>query len=455
MDKKLIIFDLDGVLIDSKEIHFNALNIALSEIDKKYEITKEEQKKIYEALPTNSKLKLLTQYKGLNEKYYDQIWNKKQKITKLLISNIQSDIDLLNYFTKIKSNNINIAIASNSIEETIKICLKSLKIYDFVDYVIGSDKVINSKPHPEMYWRAMSYFGAVPEETVIFEDSIVGKIAASDSYANLIEVKNRKDLTEEKIDKAIKILKKSKSKLKGQNINILVPMAGAGSRFSEVGYSFPKPLIDVNGKPMIQAVVDNLAIEANYIYIVQNEHYVKYGLEYLLNAITPNCKILKIDGITQGAAVTALFAKEFIDNDTPLLIANSDQIIDWSGKEFIFDMMKKNADGGIIIFESTHPKWSYVKINQFGLVIEVAEKKPISNNATAGIYFWKMGSDFIKYAKQMIEKNIKTNNEFYICPVFNEAIEDGKRIYTSEVKKMWGIGTPEDLEKYLNENYIS
>ena len=229
-------------------------------------------------------------------------------------------------------------------------------------------------------------------------------------------------------------------------------MAGAGSRFQQAGYTFPKPLIDVKGKPMIQVVAENLNIKANYIYLVQKSHREKYNLDTLLNLVTPGCKIVEVDGITEGAAVTALLAKEFINNDNPLFFANSDQFVEWDSNEFFYKMNETNADGGIVTFEATHPKWSFAKTNEEGLITEVAEKNPISTHATVGFYYWKYGSDFVKYAEQMIEKNVRVNNEFYVCPVYNEAIQDGKEIRMFEVEKMWGLGTPEDLKYYL-ENY--
>lgn len=446
--KKLIIFDLDGVLVDSKDIHFNALNTALKDIDEKFVIDKKEQRSIYEGIPTAHKLKILTNQKGLSENLHKEIWENKQKITTSLFDEISVDADLVSYFKHIKKNNIFIAVASNSIKNTINMCLHRLGIFDLVDFVVGNEDVLNPKPHPEMYWKAMSYFGSIPESTVIFEDSIVGKMAAIDSKSNLIEIENRKDLTFKKIEEAVSILKSSSS-WSNKELNVLIPMAGAGSRFSEAGYGFPKPLVDVNGKPMIEAVIDSLGINAKYTYVVQKEHFEKYNLGYVLNLITPDCNIVQIEGITEGAAITCLMAKQFINNDKPLVMANSDQIIDWDSRQFIYDLYTKNADGGIAIFKSTHPKWSYARIESEGKVIEVAEKKPISDNATVGIYYWKHGSDFVKYSEQMIEKNIRVNNEFYTCPVFNEAIQDGKRIYALPVNKMWGIGTPEDLNNYL------
>jgi dTDP-glucose pyrophosphorylase len=205
---------------------------------------------------------------------------------------------------------------------------------------------------------------------------------------------------------------------------------------------------------MIQVVVDNLNIEANYIFLVQREHYNQYNLKYLLNLIAPGCTIVMVDGLTEGAACTTLLAKEFINNDSPLVMANSDQFIEWNSNECMYAFSADAIDGGIITFNATHPKWSYAKIGEDGFVSEVAEKKVISDQATVGVYYWKHGSDYVKYAEQMIANDIRTNNEFYVCPVFNEAIADGKKIRVKNIEKMWGIGTPEDLNYFL-DNYKS
>ena len=233
-------------------------------------------------------------------------------------------------------------------------------------------------------------------------------------------------------------------------MNIVIPMAGNGSRFKEAGYDLPKPLIDINGKPMIQLVVENLNIkEANYIFLVQSEHYKNYNLDVLLNKIKPNCQIIVIDRVTEGAACTTLMAKKYIDNDIPLLIANSDQYIEWDSEIFINDFSK--YDAGIVTFKDNHPKWSYAKVDDFGYVSEVAEKQVISDQATVGIYYWTNGKEYVKYALQMIDKDIRVNNEFYVCPVFNEAILDNKKIIIKEVEKMYGLGTPADLQVFLQK----
>jgi dTDP-glucose pyrophosphorylase len=331
-----------------------------------------------------------------------------------------------------------------------------LGIIEFFDLILSNEDVKNSKPHPEIYWKAISEMSCLPEETLIVEDSPYGLLSASRSKSHILRVGSPKEVTYINIKNKINTIKENynmKSPAwRDEKLNVLIPMAGAGSRFEQAGYTFPKPLIEVKNKPMIQVVVDNLNIKANYIYIVQKKHREKYNLDTLLNLLTPNCRIVEVDGLTEGAACTALLAKEFIDNDAPLFFANSDQFVEWDSNEFMYKMNETNADGGIVTFEATHPKWSFAKIDDKGLVTEVAEKNPISNIATVGYYYWKHGSDFVKYAEQMIDKNIRINNEFYVCPVFNQAIEDSKEIRTFNVEGMWGLGTPEDLKYYL-ENY--
>jgi NDP-sugar pyrophosphorylase family protein len=236
-------------------------------------------------------------------------------------------------------------------------------------------------------------------------------------------------------------------------MKILIPMAGEGSRFSKEGYQFPKPLIDVNGKPMIQRVVENLNFDAEYIFLVRKEHLEKYmGLLGTLLQITKNhCKIVPVEKLTEGAACTALLAKEYINNEEDLLIANSDQIIEYEKDNFNLLKNLTNIDSAVFTFNAVHPKWSFVSTNTAGFVTEVAEKNPISNIATCGIYWYRKGSDYVKYAEQMIENNIRINNEFYIAPVYNELIKDGKTLVPFYVHKMHGIGTPEDLKIYLGD----
>ena len=453
---KLIIFDLDGVLIESRELHYCSLNDALRSIDPKYVISRDEHLSIYDGLNTTRKLQLLTETKSLPTEYHDMVWQRKQLATFELIKKFPIDDKLVDIFSKLKLAGYLIAVASNSIRETVKLSLLKIGILEYVDYYVSNQDVTHPKPYPEMYWKCMTALKALPKNTLIIEDSHIGRQGAIDSGAVLMAVENPHGVTWEKINLRLQQMDSQMTSntipWKDSRLNVLVPMAGAGSRFAQQGYTFPKPLIEVNGKPMIQLVVENLNIEAHYIFIVQEEHYIKYNLKYLLNLIAPGCDVVQVNGITEGAACSTLLAKDYINNDCPLVMANSDQYIEWNSNECMYAFTADEIDGGIVTFEASHPKWSYAKVGSDGFVSEVAEKKVISNEATVGVYYWKHGSDYVRYAEEMIEKNIRVNNEFYVCPVFNQAIEDNKKIKIKRVNRMWGIGTPEDLDTFLKNH---
>jgi HAD superfamily hydrolase (TIGR01509 family) len=456
---KLVIFDLDGVLINSRELHFDALNTALAKVGSQYVISHDEHLSTYDGLSTTKKLNLLTELRELPFNCYDQIWQDKQQATIELIRKLPRNYVADSIITQLKTRGWKIAVASNSIRETVRVALDTIGVLGKIDYIVSNEDVHHTKPFPEMYWACMTAVKALPKDTIIIEDSHIGREAAMNSGAILYPIENATDLVEsrfmERINEYENTSLKHQVPWRDKQLNVLIPMAGLGSRFTQAGYTFPKPLIEVHGKPMIQVVIENLNIDANYIFLVQKEHYEKYNLKHLLNLIVPNCKIVQVDGITQGAASTTLLAKEFIDNDLPLVMANSDQYVEWDSNNVMYSFVADGIDGGILTFKATHPKWSYARLDDDGFVCEVAEKKPISDNATVGVYYWRKGSDYVKYAEQMISKDIRTNNEFYVCPVFNEAIADGKKIRVKQIDRMWGIGTPEDLHYFLEHRDIT
>ncbi|EOI7629816.1 glycosyltransferase family 2 protein, partial [Campylobacter jejuni] len=233
-------------------------------------------------------------------------------------------------------------------------------------------------------------------------------------------------------------------------MNIVIPMAGLGSRFAKAGFDKPKPFIDVLDKPMIVRVLENLKYkDARYILIARKEHLTKE--KKLVDEIKNNFNVefIPIDKLTEGTACTVFYARKYINNDMPLMIANSDQIVDINIADFINDSFKRGLDGSILTFidKEKNPKWSFAKLNN-DLVVEVKEKEAISEFATVGIYFFNKGKIFVESAIDMIIENDRVNNEFYTCPVYNYAIKSGAKIgiYNIDFSKMHGIGTPEDLE---------
>lgn len=455
MTVKLIVFDLDGVLIDSKQTHYDALNRALGP---DYKISVQEHLSTFDGLPTRTKLNLLTETKGLPTDLHAEIARAKQKATvDILKETVRPRADFIDMCRELKDRGYTLACASNAVRDTVKMSLLQLGILEYFDFWYSNQDVVKPKPHFEMYFRCMLKANAKPSETLIVEDSHIGRQAVLDSGAHLLAVQDTHDVNLGSVLDAVEKHNEIQVKRipwRSKTMNVLIPMAGAGSRFAEQGYTFPKPLIEVGNKPMIQVVVDNLNIDAHHIFIVQKEHYEKYNLETVLNMVKPGCTIVQVDGVTEGAACTTLLAREFIDNNNPLIIANSDQFVEWNSNEVLYAFSTEGVDGGILTFKSTHPKWSYAKLDDTGFVSQVAEKQPISTNATVGIYYFARGSSYVNGADRMISQNIRTNNEFYVCPVFNELVQDGHKIRIKEISEsgMWGLGTPEDLNNFLN-NY--
>ena len=232
-------------------------------------------------------------------------------------------------------------------------------------------------------------------------------------------------------------------------INVIIPMAGAGSRFMNAGYKIPKPFIPVNGKPMIQSVIENLNIDGKHIFIIQKQYSIDRNLKTFLNTISPNCVIIEVDGLTEGPACTALLAEEYID-DNPLIIVNCDQMIHDFDINKLLEFCKVNETDGVLgAFISTSNKNSYMQLDVNGEVMDIKEKIVISNTATNGLHFWQNGKNFVYSVKEMIKSGEKYNNEFYIAPSYNYLIKSGKKILPYFYNLHFPIGTPEDLKSYL------
>ncbi len=238
-------------------------------------------------------------------------------------------------------------------------------------------------------------------------------------------------------------------------LNIVLPIAGRGSRFADAGYQLPKPLIPVHGIPMIEAVVRNVrpAESHRFIFVALREHLDHLGMRDALEHAAPGSMVVPVDEVTQGAACTVLLAREYIDNASPLMLANSDQWVDIDINRYLAAMDRRRADGLIMTMKAEDPKWSFVGLDARDMVTRVVEKEVISNEATVGIYNFRRGSDFVRAADQMIAKNLRVNNEFYVAPTYNQLIAEGARIAIynvgSEGAGMYGLGIPSDLDQFL------
>lgn len=227
-------------------------------------------------------------------------------------------------------------------------------------------------------------------------------------------------------------------------MKIIIPMAGLGSRFSSVGYSVPKPLISIEGKPMIQLVVEHLGLtdHCEHIFLCQKSHVAEYDLHSVFSKFVPDYKIVEIDGATNGAASTVSMASSAVDDNDEVMIVNSDQLIFWDK-----DIYSYTDAGTIYCFYGEGPKWSYARVDNRCYVLEVAEKKQISEHATSGMYHWKRFGDFLDAYRKMVAANDRVNNEFYVAPVYNYALDKG--ITIRHIDEVIQVGTPEELDEYL------
>ena len=232
-------------------------------------------------------------------------------------------------------------------------------------------------------------------------------------------------------------------------INIIIPMAGMGKRFMEAGYTLPKPLLKIVDKEVIYHIVYIMRMpNAQFIFIVRQDHCDQYQLDKILLNIEPNAKIVKINELTQGSICTVLLAKEHFNDDNPVIIKDCDQILNWNPEHFIEFVQRNHADGAIVNIHTDRPNYSFSRVDSHGRIYETAEKSVISNYGSVGVYYFARGKDLIKYSEKMIEKNIRVNNEFYTSPVYNQLIQDFKLVLHYPIAELFQLGTPEEF----NEN---
>ena len=287
------------------------------------------------------------------------IWNKKQEFTIETFENqirrCDRTFDTIQYF---RNKGYRLFCASNSIKKTLVLALKKLEIYEFFENVYSNEDIKNPKPHPEIYTKVIYDFHLNPKETIICEDSAIGRKSALDSGCHLCPIETPESLTIDHIEKWIHFINQIDTTIINTpwimtpEINIVIPMAGAGSRFSKDGYKDIKPMISVGNKLMIQVVIDNMNIKGNYIFIVQKQHNLRYNFNHWFKLICRDnpYQIIEVENLTDGACCSVLTTRSLIDNNNPMIIVNSDQFIEWDANQFMYKMMSKDVDGGILTF---------------------------------------------------------------------------------------------------------
>lgn len=443
------IFDLDGVLVDYKDLHRDAFIEAWNTICPVHSIDERYHSEYLEARSTKQKLALLQEIRNPAAPV-QEISALKQEITQRRLATapvFKATRDALRWAHE---RGIPISCCSNSIRETVRISLQKLAPLDWFSCILSNEDIETPKPHPQIYQEAVRRLGISSENVLIFEDSDVGKAAARAAGYPLIEVVDPLDITPSYLN----MLLTHRMLRPAPLYNLVIPMAGLGSRFQTAGYTTPKPFLPVAGMPMFEWVLQNVIPTRlrDYvaIHLILREETV--GLFREAASQFRNLHLHTVPALTEGAACTVLTVKDIINTDAPLVIANSDQFLEWDVDNFYRCLTHPDWHGVISTFyqpDSSDLRWSYANVNPEGEVTRVEEKQYIGPLATTGIYGWSHGADFVSDANKMIAQNIRVKGEFYVCPVYNTGIERGLRIRTLNCSRMWGLGVPDDYEFFL------
>ncbi len=453
---RAIVFDLDGVLVDAAPWHYESFVKALRVFG--YDLSPEEHDKSFNGLPTAEKLRLLSSQTTFPKKLHRLVNSLKQKFTdEIFNERCQPLPHIRQLLENLKSRGYKLAVASNSRRATVDMVLAKMEISGFFDVILSHEQVLRPKPAPDIYLTAFAELGIDASHTLIVEDAPAGIQAARASGATVLQVSNPEQVTVKNLDTFLSSIESREEAAKTpprHGLQILIPMAGEGSRFQQAGYTDAKPFIPVKGKPMIEWVVNNLRPatgDYRFIFLCQQKHLGTNGRNPVLDQVAPASAQVPVPGLTQGAACTALLAADELDDNLPLLLANSDQYVTADLEAFLQFCRDTECDGTILTFPANDNKWSYAETNESGRVVRVAEKQRISPHATVGIYYFKRAGDFLQAAKKMISLDVRTNGEFYACPVYNQLIADGKdvRMFSIAAHQMHGLGTPEDLSVFL------
>ncbi|CAG9462316.1 unnamed protein product [Pedinophyceae sp. YPF-701] len=455
---KLVVFDLDGVLVESKDLHYDALNDALAHVaGPDFVIGRAEHESVYDGLSTNQKLRILTAQKGLPVDLHNEVWQYKQERTQELFrQQIRVDKDIQDTIIALKQCGFPVAVASNCIRSSVSSLLEAIGVLHLVDAFFSNEDVPSAKPAPDIYLKAAKSFSVPPSSVAVVEDSVKGFESVVRAGCNLLRVEGPHDVRASKLLPRIFEVEKQFD----THVNVVFPLAGSHVQYwlkgpERLPEGVPVYLADVGGKPLIEWVVEsvnNSGRKVHFTFIVPAVEAEAFSLPSLLSRATnfAPTTVLTLSAPTLGAAKTVLRAKHLVDNDRPLLICDGGHVLRW--EKDVGDILNCSGDGAVTVCEGTDPRWSYVQLAPARDTVElIREKAPISNLACTGTYFWKRGADFVAAAESMIAKNTRVRGGFFIAPVYNEAIEKGKNIKIVGVQRCWHVRGLSEVRSFAKE----
>jgi len=461
------VFDLDGVLVESRDLHYEALNRALKEeAGAQYVITRDEHEHVYDGLSTNQKLQMLGVAKGLPRDLHKMVWSKKQEYTESLVKQVLLPSDnILNAITTLKLMCIPVCVASNCIRSSVETILTHVGLMPHVDVFLSNEDVDNAKPAPDIYEKACNIFGVNPSCTLVVEDSTKGFEAASRAGCHMLRVSNPHEVSETSVKSRIQELESLT-----EDVTIVLPLAGPYPEIWQARETPEMPLFlaDVNGESILELIAQSLLsrrYNAKYVFIVKESVAKAFDIDALCAKAVNYAplKIVKIKTDSLSSIHTILqVPSEFIDENTTLLVADGHHIPVWREGQSIDDLLGSHSDAALTVFQSIDPRFSYVRLNtnaRFNSdnmsklgpnsLIEVTmESRPSSNLACSGLYYFKQAQSFFKAAKAVIEANHRWLGRFYTAQLFNEIVKDGLEAEALHLKNSWSLRNVNEIQYY-------
>lgn len=458
---RLVVFDLDGVLVESRDLHYEALNRALEEeAGKECVISREEHTHVYDGLSTNQKLKMLEVAKGLPSDLHQNVWDKKQAYTESLVNEMLGPLDhILNTITALKKMSLPVCVASNCIRSSVKTILTQIGLMPYVDVFLSNEDVKNAKPNPDIYEKACSIFGVSPSETLVVEDSTIGFEAASRAGCHMLRVSNPHDVTESSVKSRIQELE-----CLTEEVTIVLPLAGPYPEIWQAREASEMPLYltDVSGESVLELIGKSLSTRryvANYIFVVKEAVSKAYDVDALCAKAVDYAplKIVKTKTDTLSSLHTILqIPAEYIPDNVPLLVADGHHIPVWKDGESLDNILGSHSAGALTVVQATNPRFSYVRLSFDkrskegpSRVVEVAmEGRPTSDLACSGLYYFKRASDLREAAKTVIGTNQRWLGRFFTAQLYNELVQNGLEVEALQLKNYWSLRTVDEIERY-------
>jgi HAD superfamily hydrolase (TIGR01509 family) len=447
---QLVIFDLDGVLVDSRDLHYEALNAALEEVaGARFVITRAEHESTYDGLSTNQKLRLLTMSKELPLEHHKKVWTRKQELTEDFVrKQIKPTAHITELIIRLKRAGYPVAVASNCIRSSVRNILEATGLLTYVDAVFSNEDVAHAKPEPDIYIKACRTFGLETSQALVIEDSPRGCEAAVRAGCPLVRVDGTASVRADVILRRIREVD-----AEPEPITVVVPLAGPCPEVWMDGpesppSEMPSFLADVRGRSAIEWALGSIAsnrVPMRFLFLVKDSHAVTFKLESLLARATGYAPttVIRLKSDTLGALKTVLEARALLPAASPVLVFDGAHVLDWGAAGCIDDVLCARADGAVTVAASSDPRWSYVRVQGGGhaspAVLEVHEKVAVSNAACTGLYFWRRGADFLAAADATVAGGSRTRGSYFVAPAYNAAIRAGKRIEAVRVEQSWSL----------------